>query len=324
MSQLRRRQFLFVTGGLLAIPSLVTAQQAKKTYRIAWPFVTPRRDVELYIAALEQGLRDHGYVPGQDVTLEILSAEGNSEGLPEIVRDVVRSKPDVIVAMLNPVVAAVKAVTETIPIVMLYATDVVGQGFVQSLSRPGGNVTGFTWDVGEGIAAKRLELLKEIAPKISRLVALWEPPYGLYRESFDDTASNLGLRTLWLKYSGDLEQDFAEIVRWGADAVYISAAGALYRRRAQLFALTTKHRLPTACGAAEFVNAGALMSYGPNAAATVRAAGRHIDKLLKGAKPRDIPVEQPTQIDLEINLRTAKALGITVPPSVLLRANRLI
>jgi putative ABC transport system substrate-binding protein len=324
MSQLKRRQFLFVTGALLATPLLVVAQQVRKSFRIGWPFSSKRHDLEPYIVALEQGLREHGYAPGQDVTLELHSAEGNSERLPEIIRDVVRSKPDVIVAMLNPVVAAVKAATETIPIVMLYATDVIGQGFVKSLSKPGGNVTGFTWDVGGGVAAKRLELLKEMTPRISRLVALWEPPYGLYRESIDDTASKLGLGTLWLKFSGDLEQDFVEIIRWRADALYITAAGSLFRRRAQLFTLATKHGLATACGASEFVTAGALMSYGPNAAATVRAAARHIDKLLKGAKPGDIPVEQPTKFELLINLKTARSLNLTIPQSVLLRADRVI
>jgi ABC-type uncharacterized transport system substrate-binding protein len=314
---------LLVSFASLGIPSVVNAQQAKTVYRIGWPLIAPRQSNERFARALEQGLRDHGLAPGKDIVLDIRSADGKSERFAEVVDDLVRSKPDVIVTMLNGPTAVVKAATQTIPIVMMVVTDPVGSGFVQSLAKPGGNVTGFTWDVG-GLAAKRLELLKESVPNISRLLVLWEPPYDFAQTRLHEVASILGIATLGLKFSGNLERDFADIVRWRAHAVYVTAAGMLYRLRADIFRLALIHRLPTACGVSEFVEAGCLMSYGPSAVATVQAAARHIDKILKGAKPGDLPVEQPTTFELVINLKTAKALGLTIPPAVLARADEVI
>ncbi len=319
---MNRRRFVALIGGTVAVPVIALAQRPRKIYRIGWPSLAPRSTLEPFVAALEQGLRDHGYVPGKDVVFEIHSAEERIERLAEVVQSVVRSRPDVIVTSLNPTTAAVKTATQTIPIVMTLGTDVVGTGFARSLAKPGGNITGLTWDVGTELPAKRLELLKEIVPRISRVAVLWAPPYkGQFQSSIDNAAAVLGLTTFWLELSDDLERDFAEMVRQRADAVVLSAAGL---RRTEFYALAAKHRLPTAGGVSESVQAGALISYGPNIAAAYRAAARYIDKIFKGAKPGDLPVEQPTKIDLVINLKTAKALGITIPQQVLLRADRVI
>jgi len=321
---MNRRRFVALIAGALAAP-LARAQQARRIYRIGFPAIAPRHAIEHLIAALEQGLRDLGYVPGKDILIEVRSAEGKMERFPEVVQEVVRSKPDVILTGVNANTTLVKAATQSIPIVMTIGTDVVGAGYVKSLAKPGGNITGITWDVGGGTVIKRLELLKEIAPRISRIAVLWESPYREQYKPYVDTAAPLlGVSTFWHEYSGDPERDFAEMTRLRAEAVDVYPSGGIFSRRAEIIALAAKHRLPTAFSVSEFVASGGLMSYGPNLAGAFRAAARHIDKILKGAKPGDIPVEQPTVIDLTINLKTANALGIKVPQMVLLRADRVI
>lgn len=319
-----RRRFIALTGGALAAP-FARAQSQRKPFRIGWPAVAPRHALEHLIAALEQGLRDHGYVPGKDIVVEVRSADGKMERYPEVVQEVVRSKPDVILAGVNATTTLVKAATQSIPIVMAVGTDVIGAGYAKSLAKPGGNITGITVDVGAGTVIKRLELLKEIAPGISRIAVLWEPPYWDQDKSpMDSAASVLGLSTFWREYSGNPERDFAEMVRLRADAVHVEAGGTIYSRRTEIIALAAKHRLPTTFPVSEFVVSGGLMSYGPNLAGGFRAAARHIDRILKGARPGDLPIEQPTVIDLTINLKTAKALGLRIPQSVLIRASRVI
>ena len=301
------------------------AQQPRRVYRIGYPAISPLTDLRLFVAAFEQGLRDHGYQPGNDVLIDVRSADGKMERYPEVVQEIVRTKPDVILTGVNANTTAVKAVTQTIPIVMIVGTDVVRTGYVKSLAKPGGNITGLTTDVGGDIVAKRLELLREIAPKIARIAILWEPPDRFeYRRALDNAASGRGMSTIWLEYSGDLERDFAEIMRWRADALFHLPQARMFGRRAEIIALEAKHRLPSAFTSPVFADAGGLMAYGPNLTVLFRTAATYVDKILKGAKPGDLPVEQPTKIDLVINLKTAKALGITVPQSVLLRADRVI
>ena len=245
------------------------------------------------------------------------------ERFPELIRQIIRSKPDVILTSINAQTIPVKAATRTIPIVMAIGTDVVGAGLVDSLSKPGGNVTGLTWDVGPESATKRMELLKEFAPKISRVAILWETPYGVeYLKTTENAASVLGLRTSSLEFSGDMERDFAQMRRNGADAVYVHHGNLLFSRRVELAAAAVRHRLPTACGSAEVVDAGALMSYGPNLSELFRSAAVYVDKILKGARPADLPVERPSRLELVLNRATAKALGLTLPQSLLLRADR--
>ncbi len=324
MGQILRRQFLIAASALLAAP-FAFAQPREKVFRAVFLSVSARAGVNHLIDALERGLHDQGYIVGRDVIVEFRSADGDIGKLPAIVREVVLSKPDVIVTGPNETTTAVRHATQSIPIVMAVGTDVVGAGLVKSLPKPGGNVTGLTWDVGAGIIAKRLELLKEIAPSTARVAVLWDPPYkDQYQKETDDAALLLGFSTLWVEFSSDLERDFAEILRWRADAVLLFGAGRQMQRRAELNALAAKHRLPTSHPVSEYVEAGGLMSYGPNLAAQFRAAARHIAKILKGAKPGDLPVEQPSKIDLVINLKTARTLGLKLPQSILLRADRVI
>jgi len=316
-----RRRFVGMIGGALAVPRAF-APKPGKVYRIG---IFAIAEASHFIAALEQGLRDHGYVVGGNVVVEFRSADGKPERLPGLARDLVRSNVDVIVVGTNPSTAAAKSATQSIPIVFAIGTDVVHAGLVKSLAKPGGNVTGLTWDVGGDIIAKRVELLKEIAPKISRVANLWEPPYrDQSQKPIDDAARVLQLSTSWVEFSGNLERDFAEMLRWRADALVSHTAGRQFQQRAELCALAVKHRLPSAFPISEFVDAGGLMSYGPNAAASFRSAARYVDRILKGARPADLPVEQPTKIDLVINLKTAKVLGLKIPQSVLLRADRVI
>jgi putative ABC transport system substrate-binding protein len=319
-----RRSFVALIGSALAAP-LARAQQARRSYRVVYAAISPRQANEHFVTALEQGLRDLGYVPGKDVVVEFRSAEGKLERYAEVVQDVVRSKPDVIVTGVNASTTAVRTATQSIPIVMTIGTDVISAGYVKNLAKPGGNVTGITWDVGAGTVVKRLELLKEIAPRISRVAVLWESPYKeQYKPPMDTAAPILGVSTFWHEYSGDPERDFAEMTRSRAESVYVLSGGRMFSRVSEIVALATKHRLATAFPVSEYVASGGLMSYGPNLVGAFRSAARHVDKILKGAKPGDIPVEQPTVIDLTINLKTAKALGLTIPQSVLLRANRVI
>ena len=277
------------------------------------------------MAAFEHGLRDRGYVPGKDVVINIRSAEGRIERYPQVVQDIVHSKPDVILTAVNANTTAVKAVTQTIPIVMVIGTDVIRAGYVKSLAAPGWNVTGLSADVGADVIAKRLELLREMAPTISRVAILSEPPSRVeYRRALESAAPVLGLSMLWVEYSGDLERDFAEVTRWRADAVFHLPQARMYGRRVEIVALEAKHGLPSAYTVSEFVEAGGLMAYGPNLSVLYRTAATYVDKILKGAKPGDLPVEQPTKFDLVINLKTAKALRLTIPQSMLLRAERVI
>jgi putative ABC transport system substrate-binding protein len=324
MGHVRRRQLLIAAGAILAVP-LRAAAQPRRVYRIGYPAISPLAGLKHFSGPLEQGLRDHGYTPGKDVVIDTRSGEGSIDRYTEVVQEMVRTKPDVIMAGPNTTITVIKAATQTIPIVMVVGTDVVGAGYVKSLARPGGNITGMTSDVGAEIVAKRLQLLREVAPKISRIAILSEPPErGGYRHALENAASVLGVSTFWLEYSGDLERDFSEMLRWRADAVFHLTGPRGYGRRAEIIALEAKHRLPAVYSLFEITDAGGLMSYGPSITGAWRAAARYVDKIFKGAKPGDLPVEQPTTFYLVINLKTAKTLELAIPQTILLRADRVI
>lgn len=217
---MNRRNFVVLIGGALAAP-LVGGQSRGKVFRVGYPSISGHGAMSHLLKSLELGLRDHGYVVGRDIVIDFRSADGRIERYPEVVAEVVRSKPDVIVTGVNANTIAVKAVTQTIPVVMILGRDVVGMGFSRSLARPGGNITGFTVDVGPDIDAKRLELFKEMVPGITRLAVLWESPQtDQFKGTIDKAAAKLGLSTFWREYSGDLERDFAGIVHWRADAMF--------------------------------------------------------------------------------------------------------
>lgn len=321
---MNRREAIAALLALGAAP-YAHAQQARRIYRVAYPTGATLAGLKVWIAAFEQGLREHGYTPGTDVLFDVRTVDGKMDRYPELVREMVRTKPDVILAGVNFNINAVKAATQTIPIVMAIGQDVVRSGYAVSLARPGGNITGMTEDAGGAIVAKRLEVQHELAPKISRVAVLWEPPTRtVYESALETAASSLGLTLSWHEYRGDLEGHFAEMMRSRADAVFYLGGPRVYNQRAALAALDVKHRLPASYSAAEHVDAGGLMSYGANIPDLYRSAASHVARILKGAKPGDLPIEEPRRIDLLINLKTAKALGITVPGSMLFRADRIV
>jgi putative tryptophan/tyrosine transport system substrate-binding protein len=278
------------------------------------------------VEAFRQGLRDLGHIEGQNVAIEYRWAEGQDERLPGLAADLVRIGVDVIVAGGTQALA-IRDHTTTIPIVMPVAADPVGAGLVASIARPGGNVTGLAF-LSEELPGKWMELLKETLPRISRVAILWHPATeaGQVRVS-EAAAESLGLRIHALKVQrpGDLATTFAEAQRRHAEGLIVLSSPFLYAHRARLVELAAKHRLPTMYHQREFVvEAGGLMSYGPNLRDLFRRAATYVDRILKGAKPADLPVEQPTRFELVVNLKTAKALGLTIPTSVLARADEII
>lgn len=325
MSQAPRRQFLITAGALLVAPLGLQAQQSGKFYRIGWLGTAPRQTFEHLIAAFEQGLRDHGYVVGRNAVIEFYVADGKVERLPDLARELVRSGVDIIVCGTNPNTSAAMAATKDIPIVFAVGLNVVGAGYVKSFAKPGGNITGITWDVGGGTVSKAIELLKEAAPKISRVAVLYEPPaHVIYRDAVEEGASAKRVHLVWLNAADDPVRAFAEAARERADAAYLLAGARMYGRRAEVAGLALKHRLPSTYVNTEYVDVGGLMAYAPNVSTSFRGAARYVDRILKGAKPGDLPVEQPTKYELAINLKTAKALGLRIPHSLLLRADRVI
>ena len=324
MSQIPRRHFLTACGALLA-PLLAYAQASNRLPRIVYLLVAPLSTATSLTTAFEQGLRDHGLIPGKDVLLEYRSADGRVEHFAEIVRSVVESRPDVIVTSANQTTLVVKAATQTIPIVMMLGTSVVKVGLVASLALPGGNVTGMTWDVGPEVVAKRLELLKLAVPAARRLAIIWDPPYGIELVPMSEAA---GKALGWTVISREAGDDFNALFEFLAgeriDAVSVHPTGRLFGRRAEFIALATKHRIASAFSAFEFVASGGLLAYGASLPDLYRRGTDHVSKILKGAKPGDLPVQQPIKLELVVNIKTAKALGLSLPNEILLRADRLI
>jgi putative ABC transport system substrate-binding protein len=332
-----RRAFIgTLAGGLLAAPLAAGAQQAGKVYRVGLIFTTSPvsemagpEPVHPAARAFVRGLRALGYVEGQNLLLERRSAEGRYERFGDIVAELVRLKADVIVTVGDPMVRAAKAVTTTVPIVMSNNGDPVGEGFVQSLARPGGNITGLTVAVGPEIEAKRLELLRDAVPGVSRIAYLWskednelDSPFG---KSVRTAAQGLGVTLLLAEYTPHQYTDsFTLISRARADALFVGASPAGYADRRLIVDFATRTRLPSMFSYREAVELGGLMSYGVNFADVFRRAAGYVDKILRGAKPADLPVEQPTELELVINLKTAKALRLTIPPSLLQRADQVI
>ena len=321
---------------LLTAPRAAGAQQAGKVYRVSLIFAaTPVSEMAgtepVYLAAREllQGLRALGYVEGQNLILERRSAEGRYERFGGIVADLVRLKVDVIVTGNDLMTRAAKAVTTTVPIVMATSADPVGGGIVQSLARPGGNITGLTILVGPEIEAKRLELLREMLPGVSRVAYLgskenkdWERPPG---KSVRTAAQALGVALVLAEFTPRQYTDaFTRISRARAEALFVADSAPVYADRGLIVDFATRTRLPSTFFDREAVESGGLMSYGANLPDNFRRAAGYVDKILKGAKPADLPVEQPTKFALVINLKTAKALGLTIPPSLLLRADEVI
>jgi len=280
-------------------------------------------------AAFEQGLRDYGYVVGQNIVGERRYGEARAERISELAAELVRLKVDVIVTSTDATIAAVKQQTRTIPIVMVNASDPVGTGFVASLARPGGNVTGIS-AISPELSAKRLEFLKEAVPALSRVPIMWNADIRGAVLDYKETEAaarslRLQLHSVEVSHVDDIDRAFSVLAQSRAEALVVPPINpVLFANRSQVAALAQKHRLPAMYGQREFADASGLMAYGPNIADAWRRAAAYVDKIIKGAKPGELPVEQPTKFELVINLQTAKALGLTLPSSLLRRADHLI
>ena len=279
-------------------------------------------------SAFVAGLREFGYVEGHNVILDWRMTDGRAERLPALVSGLVDANVDVIVANDNPAIFAARKATTRIPIVMVLATDPVGTGFVASLARPGGNVTGLTIQ-GTDLQLKVLQILKETLPHVSRVAVLWnpnEPERRAMASEAERAAGALGLQVQLMGVASPAEVDatFSAMRRPRVDAVLIQPSQTNFSQRARIAELAAQHRLPTMGWSADTVEAGWLMSYGPSILGLFRRAGYFVDRILKGARPADLPIEQPTKFELVINLKTAKALGLNIPRSVLLRADQVI
>ena len=329
---MRRREFITLVGGAAAtLPLAALAQQpAGRVYRIGYQSLASREQTLHFIKAFEDGLRSFGYRVGENVVIEYRFADGQIERLPALAADLVRLGVDIIIASgsIPSVVAAMKATT-TVPIIMPATVDPVGAGLVASLARPGGNVTGLAVDTGGEILGKRFELLKETLPNLSRLGILWNPDVALVgsrQTAMTEIARTLGLTTIPVEARGldALEQAFATIVRERAQAFIVQGDSVLFNYRGEIAGMALRNRLPAASLQREYAHAGFLLTYGADIRDLYRRAAGFVDKIFKGAKPSDLPVEQPTKFELVVNLKTARALGIDVPPSVLARADEVI
>jgi ABC-type uncharacterized transport system substrate-binding protein len=324
---MRRREFLGVLGGAAVVwPLTARAQQLAKLPTIGFLGATTASFQSQHIAAFVRRLRELGWIEGHTVAIEYRWAEGRPERFAEIATEFVRLKVDVIVTLGGAVLAA-KHATSVIPIVFASAGDPVGGGLVASLARPGGNVTGLSIQAPD-LAGKRLELLREIFPDVRRLAIIGNVEYAatvLEMGEAQAAARTLGLEVVRseIRRAEDIAPVF-EALKGGADALYVVGDLLVNTNRARIRTLAMGARLPAIYNAKEHVEAGGLMSYGPNYPDLYRRAAEYVDKILRGAKPGDIPVEQPTKFDLVINLTTAKALGLTVPPLLLARADEVI
>jgi len=304
------------------------AQQPTKVPRIGFLFVTPPSANAARIKAFRQGLRELGYVEGKNIVIEWRHAEGKADQLPGLAAELVRLKVDIVVSAGSTVTRPAKEATVTIPIVMAQDTDPVGSGFVASLARPGGNITGLATLAPE-IGGKRLELLKEIVPKLSRVAVLGTSTRRGNAQALREIELAAGAFGVEFQYLDvldpmDIETAFREASKGRTQAVLMLAGPIFTSHRKQLVDLAVKSRLPAIYDRAEFVEDGGLMSYGVSQNDLYRRAATYVDKILKGAKPADLPVEQPTKFELVINLKTAKQIGVTIPPNVLARADKVI
>jgi putative ABC transport system substrate-binding protein len=331
MPGMRRRQFLTLLGGAAAWPLAARAQQAQGLIthaRIAFLGAESASTNQHFLDAFRQGMREHGYVDGQNVTLVERWAEGRSERFPEIIDELISLKANVILAVSAPAALAAKSATSTIPIVFI-ASDPLGSGLVPSLARPAGNLTGFSLFLGDEFSSKWLELLKEALPNVSRVAFLWNPvnpASSHYVTVLRGAAEKLGVM-LNLQAVSDPDQfdgAFATMVATRAQALIVVVDPLTVRYRERIVELAMKNQLPAMYGFREFVDAGGLIAYGVNVPYLCRRAAVYVDKIIKGAKPADLPIEQPTRFELLINLKTAKALGVEIPPTLVARADEMI
>ena len=324
---MKRREFITLVGGAAAWPMAARGQQAAMpVIGLLSPF--SRSDTEPWHQAFRQGLNKLGWVEGESIRIEYRYAEGRTERLPELVADLISHKVAIIVAAVTPDTQAAARATKAIPIVMASAGDPVATGLVQNLARPGGNITGLSQMVID-IAAKRLELLKEIVPGLSRVAVLWNPRDTsstlTWREiQLPARRLDIELRSLEVKDVEEFDGAFATAIAAKVGAVYPLPGPIFVDNEKRIAEFAARNRLPSIFHLPEFVRLGGLMAYGPDRVDLFRRAATYVDKILKGANPGDLPIEQPTKFELAINLKTAKLLGLTFPPSLLVRADEVI
>ena len=328
--QIARRTFvrdLMALVGSLGLPVKSYAQQPALPRRIGILLVARSPESEEW-QGFQQGLRDAGYAEGHDLVIEWRLANGNYDLVPELAAELVKSKVDVIVTESTVAAQAVKRATSTIPIVMAIVADPVGSGLVTSLAHPGGNVTGLSLMTTD-LTAKRLQLLKETIPRLIRVVVLWNPGTPYHLKAIEDLKAVAPSLSLELKFVSAQKPDefrsaLSAVSRASAQALYVLDDPLYFAHRMTLLKLASQTRLPVVYGERGFVDEGGLMSFGTNLGNLTRRSAEYVDKILKGAKPGDLPIEQPTKFELVVNLRTAKVLGITIPQSILLRADEVI
>ena len=313
---------------LCALSYSADAQQPKQLPRVGYLASGSRSSELSHIEAFNEGLRERGYTEGQNIIIDYSFAEGKLDRLPALAADLVRSKVDVIVTGGGPTTRAAKDATKSIPTVLVNISDPVALGFVASLAKPGGNMTGLA-SIQTDLGGKRVELLKEILPQLSRLAVLANrdvPGYGVQMKEVEVAAQTIGLRLQVEDIRGpnDLEKAFSAITKGRAGALLGLTNPTFNILRSRIAELAVKSRLPSMYGDRVFVDSGGLISYGPDVLDSFRRAAKYVDKILKGAKPAELPVEQPTKFELVINLKTAKALNLTIPQSVLYRADKVI
>jgi putative ABC transport system substrate-binding protein len=324
---------LTVVLAILAVPVVAAAQPATKVARIGYLLTgsLTAPETQASLEAFRRGLREHGYLEGQNIVVEYRAADGRLERLPALAAELTRLKVDLIVAVTTPGARAAQQATTTIPIVGSNMGDPVRDGLVGSLAKPGGNVTGTAF-LGPELVPKRLELLREALPGVSRVGMLWHP--GAFGErtmrdmmtEADGSARRLGLqlRFVEVRAPDEFERAFDTLTRERADALFVFPSTLFFTERKRLAGLAAKHRIPLLGNAREYAQAGALIAYGASIPDGARRTAAYVDKILKGARPADLPIEQPTTFHLIVNLKTARALRLTLPPTVLARADELI
>jgi putative tryptophan/tyrosine transport system substrate-binding protein len=328
----RRNAGIALALGLLGFgtaPRAANAQQPGKVYRIGYLSTPTRESVERGVDAFLRKLRALGWVEGQNLIIEYRWAEGDVARLPALAAELIRDNVDLIVAPAGSAALVAKKATSSIPIVMIFPSDPVELGLVANLRRPGGNVTGTTFTPDPGIFGKQLQILKEAFPRVSRVAVLWNPAdvsLGVQAKPVEDAARSLGTRIQHVEARGpeQFESAFSAMARERADALVVSYSSTFLAHRTKLAELALRARLPTMTSYREMVEAGGLMAYAVNIADFVSRAAVYVDKILRGAKPADLPVEQPTKFELVINVKTANALGIDMPQALLARADQII
>ena len=320
------RALILVPVALALLSAPLPAATPGKVPRVG--ILRPGSPPDAYDEAFRQGLRELGYIEGQNIAFEYRWAEGRAEQLPDLAAELVRLNVDVLVATSSPGSSAAKQATATIPIVMVNVGDPVGIGLIHSLARPGGNITGLSLMTPE-LTGKRLELLKEVLPKVSRVAVLANPanPIDSVRWREAQTAGRalkVQLQRLEVRGPNEIDGAFAAAAKGRAGGLLVPTDSLFLTHRTEIVALAAKDRLPAMYGFAEWVRAGGLMAYGPSARDNYRRAATYVDKILKGTKPTDLPVEQPMRFELVVNMKTAKALGLTFPPSILIRTDQVI